>query len=130
MRRFIQVVILVNIAVVVVTTALEYVHDSSGASPLFNSALQDLVALSAAFVIAALVALVRFQTDPMWLLVPASFLIPLTLTGFYQAFAADGSFPRAVVRALLMAAYLVGYFVLRSAESGPSMRSARVPERG
>lgn len=130
MRRFIQGLILVNIAIVAITTFAEYTHDSAQApagSP-FATALLDLVAISIAYVVVSLLVFARFDEEPLWLLVPVAFLIPLSLAAIYQALNVGGPVAPGVGRLLLVAGYLAGYFVLRPASPSAQGHPGRVIE--
>ncbi|MFN2464582.1 MAG: hypothetical protein ABR573_11865 [Candidatus Dormibacteria bacterium] len=127
MTRFIQGLILVNIAIVAITTIVQYTRDSvhaTAGSP-FRSALLDLVALSITFIAVSLIVLVRFEGDPAWLLVPVGFLIPLSFTGIYLALTSGGEVGPAVARPLFVLGYLTGYFVLRSASQSARRNPGR-----
>jgi hypothetical protein len=130
MTRFIQGLILVNIAIVAITTIVEYSHDSpkAPAGSLFGSALLDLVALSIAFIAVSLLVLARFDADPTWLLVPVGFLIPLCFTGIYLALTSGGEVGPAIARPLFVLGYLTGYFVLRSASPSARPSPGRITE--
>lgn len=130
MTRFIQGLILVNIAIVAITTIVEYSHDSAQATAgsLFGSALLDLVALSIAFIAVSGLVLARFEGDPTWLLVPVGFLIPLCFTGVYLALTSGGEVGPAVARPLFVLGYLTGYFVLRSVSPSARLSAGQVAE--
>ena len=119
MRRFMQAVIVANVAIVALTTAIDYAHDHAhtGTHSLLGRALIDLVAVSIGYVVLSVIAFFRFERDPAWLLAPVAFLVPLSVAGIYQAALGTGPIGAAVCRPLLIACYLAGYFVLSGAEA-------------
>ncbi|MHB8510359.1 MAG: hypothetical protein ACYDGR_17220 [Candidatus Dormibacteria bacterium] len=127
MRRFIQALIFANIAVVAITTVAEYAHDSTqaAAGSLFATALVDLVALSAAYIVVELLVLARFQDDPRWLFVPVIFLVPLAGAAIYMTISSGGPVVPGIARLVFVGGYLAGYFTLRSAS--PSTERSRGP---
>jgi len=120
MRRFIQVVLGINLAIValvdVIGLALHIGPDGrlAAAEPIATREFAA-VALGYAVVILAFV-LPRFRRDPAWLLVPAIFLAALWLQAVYELAAGtrlvSESLPPTVLRALFVICYVSGYFVL------------------
>jgi len=121
MTRFMRVVLGINIALVALIDLLGYVFHVGPAGPAAAaepvvSRQYAAVALGYAVVL-LFVVMRRFQREPIWLLVPAMFLIPLWVDALYELFAGTGQtsdyLPPVIVRALLVASYVAGYITLR-----------------
>jgi hypothetical protein len=120
MKRFMQLVLVVNVALAAVSGFAGYLlHVSSiqpegveaGAEPILGHAL---AAIYLGFMVTLVVALLRFQRDPIWLLVPAFFVFPLWIDALYElSVVGTSGIGPAVVRPILVACYIVGYLVLR-----------------
>ncbi len=120
MKRFMQVVIVVNMALAAVSGFVGYLlHVSSvqpegviaGAEPILGHAL---AAIYLGFIATLVVALLRFQRDPIWLLIPAFFVFPLWIDALYElSVVGTSGIGPAVVRPILVACYITGYLVLR-----------------
>ncbi len=120
MRRFIQVVLAINIAIVAFVDLIGYVFHVgpvgrvAAAEPIL-ARQYAAVALGYAVVILVFV-LPRFQRDPAWLLVPAIFLAALWVDAVYELSAGTGlvseNLPPTILRALFVACYVTGYLVL------------------
>jgi len=120
MRRFIQVVLAINIAIVAFVDLIGYVFHVgpvgrvAAAEPIL-ARQYAAVALGYAVVILVFV-LPRFQRDPAWLLVPAIFLAALWVDAVYELSAGTGlvseDLPPTILRALFVACYVTGYLVL------------------
>ena len=123
MRRFMQVVLGVNIAIVVVFDEIGTIFHVGpnarliGAEPI-ASREYAAVALGYAVILAFLVW-PRFLREPVWLLVPATLLAALWLDAVYELSAGTGlvseNLPPTIIRAILVACYVAGYVTLRRA---------------
>lgn len=125
MTRFMQVVLLINIALAAFFAFTGYIlhvgpEGGIGAAEPILARAQAAVVLG--FVLTLAVGLPRFQRDPIWLLVPVFFLLPLLLDALYELSAGTGDIPPAIIRAILIACYVAGYVALRrtSREDGAS----------
>lgn len=127
MRRFMQVVLGINLVLVAFVDLIGYtfhfgpVGRVAALEPIL-SRQYAAVALGYAVVILVFV-LPRFQRDPAWLLVPAIFLSALWIDAVYELAAGTGlvseNLPPTIIRALLVASYVTGYLVLsRRAQEG------------
>ena len=123
MTTFMRIVLGINIALVALIDLGGYVFHvgptgPAGAAEPIVSRQYAAVALGYAVVLLFIV-MPRFQREPIWLLVPAMFLIPLWIDALYELFAGTGQIsdylPPAIVRPLLVAAYVAGYVTLRRA---------------
>jgi hypothetical protein len=122
MKRFMQVILGINIAILVVVDEI---------GPLFQIGPNARIAAAepimfrqyAAVALAYAIVLLffvwpRFVREPVWLLFPAIVLIALWFDAVYELAASSDpvseNLPPAVIRAILVACYLFGYFRLRS----------------
>jgi hypothetical protein len=121
MKRFVQVVLAVNVAIVAVVDGIGLVFHFGPNARIFAaepimSRQYAAVALGYAIILASLVW-PRFQREPGWLLVPATFLAALWLDAVYELAAGTGpaseNLPPAIIRILFVACYVSGYVVLR-----------------
>jgi len=121
MRRFVQVVLALNIAIVAVVDGIGLVSHVGpnariyAAEPIMG---RQYVSVAIAYaIVLALIVWPRFQREPVWLLVPATFLSVLWLDAIYELAAATGpvseDLPPAIIRILFVGSYLTGYAVLR-----------------
>jgi hypothetical protein len=133
MKRFIQVVLGINIAIVAVVDEIGTIFKVGpnarliAAQPNFARAYAA-VALGYA-VILAFIIWPRFQREPVWLLVPATILTALWLDAVYELSAGTAlvseNLPPTILRALFVACYVTGYFVLsRRTQEQPNPASA------
>src|ERR1700682_677667 len=89
MRRFMQVVLIINVALAALLDgiAVKLLHVGpdgrvSAAEPIVS---RQYAALAIAFAVVLLfIVLRRFQSDPVWLLVPAAFVSALWLDAVYE----------------------------------------------
>jgi hypothetical protein len=121
MKRFMQIVLGINVALVAVIDLLGYtfhvgpVGRVAAAEPIV-SRQYAAVALGYA-VILVFVVWQRFAHDPAWLLVPAITLSALWLDAVYEL-AAGGlpvseALPPTIIRLVLVGCFVSGYVVLR-----------------
>ncbi len=123
MRRFMQVVLAVNVAIVAFIDLIGYVLQVgpvarvAAAEPIL-ARQYAAVALGYAVVLVVFV-LRRFQRDPVWLLVPAIFLGALWFDALFELSAGTGlvseNLPPTILRPLFVACYVTGYVTLRRA---------------
>jgi hypothetical protein len=121
MRRFVQVVLALNIAIVAVVDAIGLVFHVGPNARIFAAEPimgRQYVSVAIAYaIVLALIVWPRFQREPVWLLVPTTFLSVLWLDAIYELAAATGpvseDLPPAIIRILFVASYLTGYAVLR-----------------
>jgi hypothetical protein len=136
MTRFMQVVLVVNMALAAVSGFAGYLlHVSSvqpegvvaGAEPILGHAL---AAIYLGFIVMLVVALLRFERDPIWLLVPAFFVLPLWIDALYElSVLGTGGIGPAVVRPILVACYITGYVVLsRRAKDAAPIAGSKVAQ--
>jgi len=121
MTTFMRVVLGINIALVALIDLLGYVFHvgpvgpAAAAEPIV-SRQYAAVALGYAVVL-LFVVMRRFQREPIWLLIPAIFLVPLWVDAVYELLAGTGQIadylPPVIIRAILVASYVAGYFTLR-----------------
>ena len=121
MKRFMQIVLGVNVALVAVIDLIGYtfhvgpVGRVAAAEPIV-SRQYAAVALGYAVVL-LFVVWRRFQRDPTWLLVPAITLAALWLDAVYELAAGTGpvseNLPPTIIRLILVACYVTGYVTLR-----------------
>ena len=131
MRRFMQVVLGINIALVGVVDLIGYIFHLGPVARV--AAAEPILARQyAAVALAYAVVLLffvwpRFQRDPVWLLFPATFLIALWLDAVYELAAGTGlvseNLPPTIVRAILVACYVAGYLVLTRRAAGAAQAS-------
>lgn len=120
MHRFIQVVLGINIAIVAFVDGIGTVFHVGptarlvAAEPIY--ARQYAAAAVGYAVILAVLVWPRFQHQPVWLLVPAITLTALWLDAVYELSAGTAlvseNLPPTILRALFVASYVTGYFVL------------------
>ncbi len=133
MKRFVQVILAINVALVGVVDLIGYTVHSGPVGRV--AALEPIVsrqyaavALGYAIVLAFLVW-PRFQREPVWLLVPAIILSALWLDAIYELAASTQlvgeSLPPAIIRLLLVTGYVAGYVVLRRRLLGPANAAGR-----
>lgn len=115
MRRFMQVVLWFNIALSSVIGFTGYVLNvgPAGISPAEPIHQHELAAIYLGYVVLCFLVLRQFDHDPVWLLAPAVFLIPLWIDAIYELSAGTGPIPPVILRPLLTACYLAGYVALR-----------------
>jgi hypothetical protein len=121
MRRFIQVVVAVNIAIVAFVDEVGTIFHVGpnarliAAEPIF--ARQYAAAALGYAVVLAFLVWPRFQREPAWLLLPTITLAALWLDAVYELAAGTAlvseNLPPMIIRALFVASYASGYFVLR-----------------
>jgi len=137
MTTFMRVVLGINIALVALIDLSGYIFHvgptgPAGAAEPIVSRQYAAVALGYAVVL-LFVVMRRFQREPIWLLVPAMFLIPLWVDALYELFAGTGQIsdylPPAIIRPLLVASYVAGYLTLRrtTRDEGLSANPGREP---
>jgi hypothetical protein len=128
MRRFMRVVLSINMALAVFIGFTGYVLHvgpegrTGGAEPILGHAL---AAVYLGFVATLFLALRHFEREPAWLLIPVFFQFPLWIDALYELSAGTGHVPPAIIRPVLVACYVAGYVVLR--RSAPD-RGARATE--
>jgi hypothetical protein len=120
MKRFVQVVLAINIAIVALVDEIGTVFHVGpnarliAAEPIF-SRQYAAVALGYAVVLAFLIW-PRFQREPVWLLVPATILTALWLDAVFELSAGTAlvseNLPPTILRALFVACYVAGFLVL------------------
>ena len=132
MRRFMQVVLGINIALAALLDGIggKLLHVGpdgrvSAAEPIVS---RQYAALAIAFAVVLLfIVLRRFQSDPVWLLVPAAFVSALWLDAVYELAAGTGpvsaNLPPTIIRAILVACYVAGYLVLTRRAAGAAQAS-------
>jgi hypothetical protein len=132
MRRFMQVVLGINIALAALVDGIggKLLHVGpdgrvAAAEPIVS---RQYAALSIAFAVVLLfIVLRRFQSDPVWLLVPAAFASALWLDAVYELAAGTGpvseNLPPTIIRAILVACYVAGYLVLTRRATGAAQAS-------
>jgi MFS superfamily sulfate permease-like transporter len=116
-----QVILGINVALVAVIDLIGYtfhvgpVGRVAAAEPIV-SRQYAAVALGYAVVLLFMVW-PRFQREPGWLLVPATFLAALWLDAVYELAAGTGpvseDLPPTIIRLILVACYIAGYITLR-----------------
>lgn len=121
MKRFVQVILALNIAIVTLVDGIGLVFHVGpnarifAAEPIMGRQYAS-VAIAYAIVL-ALIVWPRFQREPVWLFVPAAFLSVLWLDAVYELAAATGpvseDLPPAIIRILFVASYVTGYAILR-----------------
>jgi hypothetical protein len=121
MKRFMQVILVINVALVAVIDLVGYtlhfgpVGRVAAAEPIV-SRQYAAVALGYAVVLVFLVW-PRFARDPVWLLVPGIILSALWLDAVYElaagALPVSEALPPTVIRLVLVACFVSGYVVLR-----------------
>lgn len=121
MRWFIQVVIAVNIALVAFVDEVGTIFHVGpnarliAAEPIFSR--QYAAAALGYAIVLAFVVWPRFQREPIWLLLPTITLAALWLDAVYELAAGTAlvseNLPPMIIRALFVASYASGYFVLR-----------------
>jgi len=121
MKRFMQVILGINVALVAVVDLLGYtfhvgpVGRVAAAEPIV-SRQYAAVALGYA-VILVFVVWQRFARDPAWLLVPAIILSALWLDAVYElaagALPVSEALPPTIIRLVLVACFVSGYVLLR-----------------
>jgi len=134
MRRFMQVVLGINIALAALLDGIggHILHvgpdgRAAAAEPIVS---RQYAAVAIAFAVVLLfIVLRRFQSDPVWLLVPAAFLSALWLDAVYELSAGTGPspisdyLPPTIIRAILVACYVAGYLVLTRRAAGAAQAS-------
>lgn len=123
MKRFMQVVLGINIAIVAVVDVIGTIFHVGPnarlivAEPIF--ARQYAAATLGYAVILAFLIWPRFQREPVWLLVPIATLAALWLDAVYELSAGTAliseNLPPTIIRALLVACYVTGYVALNRA---------------
>jgi len=116
MRRFMQVVLSINMALAAFigfTGYVLHVGPEGGIGGLEPILAHALAAIYLGFIATLFVALRRFHHDPAWLLVPAMIQFPLWVDALYELAAGGNDVPPAIIRAVLVACYVAGYLVLR-----------------
>ncbi len=136
MKRFVQVVLAVNIAIVAVVDEIGGLLFHFGPTARIFAAEPIMarqyaaVALGYAIVLAVLVW-PRFQREPGWLIVPATLLAALWLDAVYELAAGTGpvseDLPPAIIRLLFVACYVTGYLVLRQRTRDQLATTATAP---
>jgi hypothetical protein len=115
MRRFIQVVLWFNIALSSVIGFTGYVLNvgPAGISPAEPIHQHELAAIYLGYVVLCFLVLRQFDRNPVWLLAPVVFLVPLWIDAIYELSAGTGPVPPVILRPLLTACYVAGYLALR-----------------
>jgi hypothetical protein len=115
MRRFMQVALWFNIALSSVIGFTGYVLNvgPAGISPAEPIHQHELAAIYLGYVVLCFLVLRQFDRDPVWLLAPVVFLVPLWIDSIYELSAGTGPVPPVILRPLLTACYVAGYVVLR-----------------
>ncbi len=115
MRRFMQVALWFNIALSSVIGFTGYVLNvgPAGVSPAEPIHQHELAAIYLGYVVLCFLVLRQFDRDPVWLLAPVVFLVPLWIDAIYELSAGTGPVPPVILRPLLTACYLAGYVALR-----------------
>ena len=123
MRRFVQFVLGINIAIVALVEEIGTIFHVGpnarliAAEPIF-SRQYAAIALGYAIILAFLIW-PRFQREPVWLLVPATILTALWLDAIYELSAGTAlvseNLPPTIIRPILVACYVAGYVTLRRA---------------
>lgn len=132
MRRFMQVVLGINIALAALLDGIggKLLHVGpvgrvAAAEPIVS---RESAAVAIAFAVVLLFFVwPRFQRDPVWLLVPAAFVSALWLVAVYELAAGTGpvsqNLPPTIIRAILVACYVAGYLVLTRRAAGAAQAS-------
>lgn len=127
MRRFVQVVIVVNIAIALVIALpgyLFHVGPNGSVSATEPILARELAALYVGYIAILLVILRRFRREPAWLLVPALLIFPQWLATLYEvSVGTAGEIPPAIIRPLLVACYVASYLVLTKRAAGAAQAS-------
>lgn len=128
MKWFIRIVLSINLVLVLFIDLIGYTQHVGPVGRV--AALEPILSRQYAAValgysvIVAFIVFRRCEREPVWLLVPAIILSGLWLDAVYELAVGSGpvseNLPPAVIRALFVASYLAGYFVLRR----PSARQA------
>jgi hypothetical protein len=116
MKRLMQVILGINIALAAFIGFTGYVlhvgpeGGIGGSEPILAHAL---AAVYLGFVITLGMALWRFEREPVWLLVPVFFQLPLWIDALYELSAGGTDVPPAIIRPIFCALYVAGYATLR-----------------
>jgi hypothetical protein len=121
MKWFVQVILALNIAIVTLVDLIGLAFHVGPNARIFAAEPimgRQYVSVAVAYaIVLALIVWPRFQREPVWLLVPATFLSVLWLDAIYELAAATGpvseDLPPAIIRILFVASYVTGYAVLR-----------------
>lgn len=121
MKRFMQVVLGINIAIVAAFDVIGipfHVGPNAGLAAAEPIAMRLYAAVALGYAVVLLfIVWRRFERDPVWLLVPAIFLAALWLDAVYELTAGTGpvseNLPPAIIRLILVACYVTGYVTLR-----------------
>jgi len=84
----------------------------AGISPAEPIHQHELAAIYLGYVVLCFVVLRQFERDPVWLLAPVVFLLPLWADAIYELSAGTGPVPPVVLRPLFSACYVAGYVAL------------------
>ena len=132
MRRFMQVVLIINIALAALLDGIggKLLHVGpvgrvAAAEPIVS---RESAAVAIAFAVVLLFFVwPRFQRDPVWLLGPAAFVSALWLDAVYELATGTGpvsaNLPPTIIRAILVACYVAGYLVLTRRAAGAAQAS-------
>src|SRR5712692_4944230 len=129
MKRFMQVILNMNIALATFIGFTGYVlhvgpeGGIGGAEPVLAHAL---AAVYLGFVIILGVALQRFEREPVWLLIPVFFQLPLWIDALYELSAGGTDVPPAIIRPIFCALYVAGYVTLTRRTQERLARTAHV----
>ncbi len=132
MRRFMQLVLSINMALAAFIGFMGYVlhvgpeGGIGGREPILAHAL---AAIYLGFIATLFLALRRFRRDPTWLLVPAMIQFPLWVDALYELAAGGNDIPPAIIRVVLVASYVAGYVVLRRTAQEQGATAALKGER-
>lgn len=123
MKKFIQIVLWVNLAITAVVGVTGYVLHvgPAGGIPATEPIVgHEVFAYQVGVILTLLIILRRFQRDPVWLLVPVVFLVPLWIDAVYELSVGTYPIPPVILRPIFVTCYLVGFARLRSAARGGS----------
>lgn len=76
-----------------------------------------------------LLVLRRFRPEPVWLLVPVLFLLPLWIDALYELSVGTGDAPPAIIRPIFAACYIAGYVTMPRATRDLGTTEARQRNR-